>query len=321
MEGGGVIKVLNSLCLTLLISFISNYTYADCNSEIQTNAVEYCSFNLAKIRELAENGDKEAQFRLGLKYHKGEDLPKNDIEAAKWYQKASDQNQLDARHNLALLYKTGNGVKKDLKVAFELEKSAAELGQKYSQNTLGLYFLDGIGTAQNISEGIKWLTTSANQNLADAADNLGKVYARDKYVAIDNKKAFYWYQKAAQLGNSSSQLSTCLLYKKGLGVEKNVNKALEYCRLSAQNGYLDAQVVTGLLLRGNVEDIKPNYEESFFWLKKAADRGDTGAYFLVGVAYQAGVGVERSNIQARKWFELAAKHGDNAAQNRLNQMH
>ena len=36
-----------------------------------------------------------------------------------------------------------------------------------------------------------------------------------------------------------------------------------------------------------------------------------------GYFYECGIGVPKSNKQAKKWYELAAKHGDENAQKQL----
>ncbi len=68
---------------------------------------------LDKIREKAEQGDAESQFQFGGMYALGEDVPKNDKEAVKWYLNAANQGHPKAQYNLAVMYSRGIGVVKD----------------------------------------------------------------------------------------------------------------------------------------------------------------------------------------------------------------
>lgn len=68
---------------------------------------------LADLRAKAESGDYEAQRHLGTRYAKGEGVPKDEVEAAKWYRKAADQNRPAAQKALAYCYADGTGVTKD----------------------------------------------------------------------------------------------------------------------------------------------------------------------------------------------------------------
>ena len=43
------------------------------------------------MQELAEQGDAEAQFNLGVMYANGEGVPQDYAEAVKWYPKAAEQ--------------------------------------------------------------------------------------------------------------------------------------------------------------------------------------------------------------------------------------
>jgi uncharacterized protein len=56
------------------------------------------------LRPLAEHGDAEAQFYLGVQYNFGYGVPQSYDEAAKWYRKAADQGDATAQFNLGKLY-------------------------------------------------------------------------------------------------------------------------------------------------------------------------------------------------------------------------
>jgi hypothetical protein len=62
------------------------------------------------IRKAAEQGDADAQRELGRLYVFGRGVPKDEVEAAKWYRKAADQGDANAQRNLAILYVLRQGV-------------------------------------------------------------------------------------------------------------------------------------------------------------------------------------------------------------------
>jgi S1-C subfamily serine protease len=67
-----------------------------------------------EYRTLAEKGDAEAQFNLGLLYRVGEGIPRDDHEAARWFRRAAEQGLAAAQANLGTMYGNGTGVPLDL---------------------------------------------------------------------------------------------------------------------------------------------------------------------------------------------------------------
>ncbi len=65
---------------------------------------------LRELRPLANQGNAEAQFNLGVMYDKGEGVPQDDTEAVKWYRKAAEQGYAEAQYSLGLMYVKGGGV-------------------------------------------------------------------------------------------------------------------------------------------------------------------------------------------------------------------
>ena len=56
-----------------------------------------------------------------------------------------------------------------------------------------------------------------------------------------DQKAFEFYQKAANLGNSVAQHNLACMYKNGVGIEKDINQAIYWYEQSAKQGDQDAQ--------------------------------------------------------------------------------
>jgi TPR repeat protein len=77
---------------------------------------------------LAELGDVEAQFNLGVLYDEGAGVEQDLAVAADWYRKAAEQGFIDAQTNLGIMYYFGHGVARDYHEATKWFRLAAEQG-------------------------------------------------------------------------------------------------------------------------------------------------------------------------------------------------
>ena len=68
---------------------------------------------LAQWQPLAEQGIARAQNNLGVIYENGQGVPRNVVEAMKWYRRAAEQGYAGAQNNLGLIYALGRGVPRD----------------------------------------------------------------------------------------------------------------------------------------------------------------------------------------------------------------
>ena len=66
---------------------------------------------LDSLKEAAEQGDAEAQFKLGLMYHLGESVSQEYTEAVRWFRLAAEQGQPEAQNILGVMYDPGKGVR------------------------------------------------------------------------------------------------------------------------------------------------------------------------------------------------------------------
>ena len=85
--------------------------------------------NIEAIKKMAEQGDADAQNKLGVCYKLGlADITQNYEEAVKWFTKAASQGFSKAQSNLAFRYLYGEGVAQNSKLAVDLFKKAADQG-------------------------------------------------------------------------------------------------------------------------------------------------------------------------------------------------
>ena len=59
---------------------------------------------LDELRALADQGDVDAQFNLGVMYDNGEGVPQDYAEAVRWYRLAAEQGNASAQFNLGSMY-------------------------------------------------------------------------------------------------------------------------------------------------------------------------------------------------------------------------
>ena len=110
---------------------------------------------------LAEQGDADAQFHLGVMYESGQGVLRSDAEAIKWYRKAAEQDDAVAQFNLGIMYaKGGSPSYAEAALWYRL---AAEHGLAGAQFNLGMMYVEGQGVPQDYVQAHMWLTLAASQ--------------------------------------------------------------------------------------------------------------------------------------------------------------
>ena len=87
-------------------------------------------------RPLAELGDAEAQYNLGVMYDQGFGVEQDLGKAADRYRKAAEQRFVDAQANLGLMYFHGQGLNKDYQAAAHWLNLAVANGDTESADIL-----------------------------------------------------------------------------------------------------------------------------------------------------------------------------------------
>jgi len=150
--------------------------------------------------QLAEQGNADAQFHVGLIYAKGQGIPKDEKQAVDWFRKAAEQGHREAQTKLGYMYATGKGVAHSYISAIYWCYKAAKQGDVTAQYNLGLMYEQGQGVAQDNSLAISWYSMAAAQGDARSQYNLGVIYANGVGVAKDDKQAAVLFRKAAKQG-------------------------------------------------------------------------------------------------------------------------
>jgi TPR repeat protein len=104
-------------------------------------------------------------------------------------------------------------------------------------------------------------------------------------------------------------------YERGIGVKQSYVMATRLYDLAAQQGDVGSMFNLGVLY-DNGEGVEQSYEKAIEYYEQAADLGDAGAQKSLGVMYYNGDGVERDLKKARElWTKAASQENEEAIKN------
>lgn len=134
------------------------------------------------------------------------------------------------------------------------------------------------------------------------------------------KKAHKQLKTAADNGHGKAQTLLGMLYEKGVGVEKDTEKAIVYYERAAIQGIPEAESRLGHLLWDLEKESEVVSLETASWLKKAARHGEVEAQVTLG---KMALDVKNSPIAQNEavWYlKDAAKKGNDQARGLLSRM-
>ena len=128
----------------------------------------------------------------------------------------------------------------------------------------------------------------------------------DGKVIKDENKAIECFNKASKKGFALStyRLGRCYYY--GIGVTKDVDKALKYLNKACKDKSSYAMVFLAYLYCNGENNIKVDYKKAKEYLDEALYIRDPYAYYLLGQLYHNGYGVETDINQAFMYYDLAS---------------
>lgn len=98
----------------------------------------------------------------------------------------------------------------------------------------------------------------------------------EKYLENDPVKCFEGHLALAEKGYPLAECQTGYFYFEGIGVERDIDKAV-------------------------------------YWTRRSAEHGDRDAQFNLGRFYDEGIGVEANAEEAKHWYRLSALQDHSAA--------
>lgn len=137
----------------------------------------------------------------------------------------------------------------------------------------------------------------------EAQAELGARYGKGDGVEQDLDKAIEILKDAAEKGEPGAEFFLGTAYFSGLGVPRSEVGAIMWFEKAAKKGHAPAQYWLAVLIKdGRGGIVNPNWDAAVPLLWESAMQEYPDAQFLLGYAYQMGLGVEQNIDAAAYWY-------------------
>lgn len=142
-----------------------------------------------------------------------------------------------------------------------------------------------------------------------AAGYIGRMWLRGEGQYRQNfENARKWFERGIKYGDAQSQWGMGLMLLKGYGIERNIKRASELLKQSANLEFGPAQVALGALYldQGNKDDLR--IASSYF--ESAARYGNIEAQYYLAEMIHHGVGRDKTCNVAMAYYKLVAEKAE-----------
>ncbi|OZA29003.1 MAG: hypothetical protein B7X91_03455 [Hydrogenophilales bacterium 17-64-11] len=272
--------------------------------------------------------------------------------ASKHWLASAEKGDPLAQANVGDMYRRGDGVDKDFAKAYDWLKKSVAQGCEQGEFALGNLLADmGSSAARKAmdqgnyilptevsdfyQESLRLILAAAEKGLSDAQHSLAiRIQLGLWGVEKDDKKAFWWHQKAAEQGHSLAQWDLGRMLIEGSGVEKSLADGYFWWSIAKMPDEEFAkterekvrQQMTDSQIRIAESKLQAWREKEKFETVKARAESDwpapsPEAKTLLAMMYLDGTGTPRDAALAYAWFLKAAQQGHAPAQYFLGLMH
>lgn len=251
-------------------------------------------------------------------------------EAYGGYKRAAELGHGRSEYRMGMLYEQSN----DMSKAKEHYYRGLSLKDSASLYRMGMMSLLGQhGESKDYSTGLERIQLAADSSDEDAPQgayvygmlvgrDLPDIAVPDGLLPVNMQTAKMYIEKAAYLGFAKAQLKMGQAYELcQFGCEFNPSFSLHYYGLAAKQGLPEAALgVSRWFLFGYEGVFKKNEQLAYKYAQEAADAKLPTGEFALGYYHEIGIHVEKSLSEARKWYQIAADHGNKDAVGRLESL-
>jgi len=280
--------------------------------------------SIDEIRKLADAGDKDALFAMGLFLQQTNQQGSLE-QAMEFYKKAADKGQLHAMNNYGFLVAASTQDPAKAKEGIASIKAASDKGFNPARRNMAAILLGGMaGEAKDVDGAQKLLEAAANAKDAQAQFELAQFHlgngGDDKR---DDEKGWDLMTKAADAGNPNA-LSTvgAVLFEGGkVGAKEipaNPQQAVEKFTKLAEQGVPAGLRTMAELHENGLGGVPKDFQKALGYFVRAAQGNDTVAQLRLAGFYDLGVDLDPKDEKvevvpnpaaALELYKLAAQSG------------
>ena len=237
-------------------------------------AVSLNTSDSTKVPDVGEGPMKDALAAFNEGRH---------IKAVDLARPLAEKGNADAMYLLGVAYESGRGVELSRDKALEFFRKASEAGQKDATYSLARILLTSKDKAER-DKGLKNLEEQAVKDPSSAGRILGEAYIKGMITEKPEfDKAVSWWNTASEAGDIPSILALARLYEseEPFADKKDPKKSLELYQKAIALGDKSAMVAVGSRLLNGAEGIR-NEKEGRAILAKAIEEKQSEAYLALG---------------------------------------
>ena len=199
-------------------------------------------------------------------------------------------------------YSAGNYVK-----AIQIWTPAGEAGSAKAQTNLAKMYINAEGTGQSKEKAFYWIDKAFAQDYPPVYSLNAELFQKGIFHPADWQKAYEYYERASELGDARGA------YFVGMAEEswENYKGAIKNYELAALRGFPDAQARLGVMYEQGI-GVEIDLNKAMQWHLKAAQQDFPFSIYTVGMNYKNGNGAAKSPALADQWFRRGARLGDGA---------
>ena len=189
--------------------------------------------------KLAEGGNGEAMGVLGKMHFEGVFVEPDIDKGIAWMRRSTKKNVPWAKVRL-INWLLKRGSPDDLYEAHDIAIALAKEGNGEAMMALGRMHRDGLHVTRSTDEAISWMTMAVEAGIARIGNELVDLLAARSSPA-EQKRAYDAFLKLAEGGNGEAMGALGKMYYKGVYVEANTNKGIEWLKKSSKKNVKWAQ--------------------------------------------------------------------------------
>jgi len=267
--------------------------------------------DIPRIQTGAERGSIQQQIELAAAYLAGRGVPRDEKQAAYWYEKAANAGDPGAQQQIGFFYQAGIGVERDPTRAAQWFERAVAGGMISAKVNLGVAYVWGLGERKDPVFAARLFRDAAQKGSGMGACYLGLMYYFGLGIPKDASQARHWLELGAKLHSIPAKFDLALMLSKERDATSR-DRALRLLRESAAAGVVAAKHQLGLEILHN-PDLARTPNEAVMLFEEAASDGFWKSSVVLGILSRDGLELAKDKKAAYYHFRIAALQGGEKA--------